>query len=621
MSYACPDCQKVFFSIHDLGTHLRQWAHGIKCPNCNKKPFATIAARDAHWKALHGYCDKCQSGRPSKWDSFTTVQELQAHKQEVHALIRCSLCESNIEKSALEAHYFESSKHPKCKKCSKGFESTAAYHAHAFAMHPEECCSLCKVPVEDLDVHYRQSANHPNCTKCERGFLNKERLDAHTLSQHPPPPPPPKPVVAALSSAPSSATAKLTCVPCARVFKNVVALQQHLDNLKAHPKCGTCKRGFMYASQKEEHMSSEHPNLVPPAPQPVVEEAKSSAAPTPHPETQPREFSPIIVESETSAAPSSPQVILETPKSTIVDLRRSSDEPEATPTISRGTLPRSSSEPMQSSLSVRIETQPIPENGNDNSNMISAITEATIITQASAPTSPALSSHSLSYAPSTPSVVSDHSPSISTSSLVNAVRPLSGSVAPLMDPDTPRLSVRSPSMSATSFMNVARASADPPLYESVSTIPPMNLDSPRVSLRSWETVEYERISLHSPHSELTPTLPPPIPYATRPKLTDREATPGASGAGAFEASLRSESTQSSNARSSTRVSPTVNYDKELRWHCRICLKDPAEPTVTICGHLFCHGCIVQELASGMQCPVCKKVMLLRLHLGAEKPIY
>ncbi|PSS37937.1 hypothetical protein PHLCEN_2v229, partial [Hermanssonia centrifuga] len=34
------------------------------------------------------------------------------------------------------------------------------------------------------------------------------------------------------------------------------------------------------------------------------------------------------------------------------------------------------------------------------------------------------------------------------------------------------------------------------------------------------------------------------------------------------------------------VTPPV---KALIWHCRICLKEPYEPTVTVCGHLFCHG--------------------------------
>ncbi|KZT68408.1 hypothetical protein DAEQUDRAFT_333853 [Daedalea quercina L-15889] len=51
------------------------------------------------------------------------------------------------------------------------------------------------------------------------------------------------------------------------------------------------------------------------------------------------------------------------------------------------------------------------------------------------------------------------------------------------------------------------------------------------------------------------------------------------------------------------------------WHCRSCGKDPCEnPTATQCGHIFCHGCIVKEIADKMGCPVCHKMFLLRLQV-------
>lgn len=27
---------------------------------------------------------------------------------------------------------------------------------------------------------------------------------------------------------------------------------------------------------------------------------------------------------------------------------------------------------------------------------------------------------------------------------------------------------------------------------------------------------------------------------------------------------------------------------QSQWHCRVCLKDPTNPTATLCGHIFCH---------------------------------
>lgn len=46
--------------------------------------------------------------------------------------------------------------------------------------------------------------------------------------------------------------------------------------------------------------------------------------------------------------------------------------------------------------------------------------------------------------------------------------------------------------------------------------------------------------------------------------------------------------------------------------CKICEKMPADPVVTICGHLFCHGCIMAELSKKLCCPVCNRIMLVRL---------
>ncbi|KAI0748694.1 hypothetical protein C8Q80DRAFT_753634 [Daedaleopsis nitida] len=51
------------------------------------------------------------------------------------------------------------------------------------------------------------------------------------------------------------------------------------------------------------------------------------------------------------------------------------------------------------------------------------------------------------------------------------------------------------------------------------------------------------------------------------------------------------------------------------FHCRSCLRsDPVSPVSTMCGHLFCESCIVQEIASGMCCPVCQKTFMIKLHV-------
>jgi E3 ubiquitin-protein ligase RNF5 len=46
---------------------------------------------------------------------------------------------------------------------------------------------------------------------------------------------------------------------------------------------------------------------------------------------------------------------------------------------------------------------------------------------------------------------------------------------------------------------------------------------------------------------------------------------------------------------------------EGTFDCNICLETASDPVVTLCGHLYCWGCIYKwlELREGPQCPICK----------------
>ncbi|KAM5538043.1 hypothetical protein V8D89_008240 [Ganoderma adspersum] len=61
--------------------------------------------------------------------------------------------------------------------------------------------------------------------------------------------------------------------------------------------------------------------------------------------------------------------------------------------------------------------------------------------------------------------------------------------------------------------------------------------------------------------------------------------------------------------------PGHGEDSEVpSWHCRSCLQNPCvDPVATICGHLFCHECLVQEFSERSCCPVCEKPFYVRLH--------
>ena len=83
--------------------------------------------------------------------------------------------------------------------------------------------------------------------------------------------------------------------------------------------------------------------------------------------------------------------------------------------------------------------------------------------------------------------------------------------------------------------------------------------------------------------------------------------------------------------SASSVAAVASSSGSSRWHCRVCFKDPEDPTATICGHVFCHrlalkyymstklsnlfaSCIIEALRKDLQCPVCRKDLLVRLHV-------
>ncbi|KAI0360408.1 hypothetical protein OH77DRAFT_1586025 [Trametes cingulata] len=92
--------------------------------------------------------------------------------------------------------------------------------------------------------------------------------------------------------------------------------------------------------------------------------------------------------------------------------------------------------------------------------------------------------------------------------------------------------------------------------------------------------------------------------------------PSTSPAEPLPADLSTTSTgPSGGAASTTRTSKEPRPTTEASWHCRSCRKDHCEdPVTTVCGHIFCHSCILLELASSGCCPVCKKTFLVRLEL-------
>ncbi|RPD56332.1 hypothetical protein L226DRAFT_615535 [Lentinus tigrinus ALCF2SS1-7] len=69
---------------------------------------------------------------------------------------------------------------------------------------------------------------------------------------------------------------------------------------------------------------------------------------------------------------------------------------------------------------------------------------------------------------------------------------------------------------------------------------------------------------------------------------------------------------------STAVNSPADTPPRSSFHCRSCLKDPCtEPVATVCGHLFCHSCILHEIETNMCCPVCQTAFLIELHIESD----
>jgi len=67
------------------------------------------------------------------------------------------------------------------------------------------------------------------------------------------------------------------------------------------------------------------------------------------------------------------------------------------------------------------------------------------------------------------------------------------------------------------------------------------------------------------------------------------------------------------ASSSSLSSITTFFSSAAVLQCRLCQQSPDSPISTMCGHVFCQGCIVHEFATGnFACPTCQRPILVQL---------
>lgn len=62
------------------------------------------------------------------------------------------------------------------------------------------------------------------------------------------------------------------------------------------------------------------------------------------------------------------------------------------------------------------------------------------------------------------------------------------------------------------------------------------------------------------------------------------------------------------------VGSAATYVGDPRWACPICILELVDPVATMCGHIFCKGCLERSLVRAHVCPLCKREVRNTLRL-------
>ncbi|PCH44697.1 hypothetical protein WOLCODRAFT_145119 [Wolfiporia cocos MD-104 SS10] len=484
-------------------------------------------------------------------------------------------------------HYFTSSSHPKCDPCMKGFQDQLDLDAHNSLAHAPakvKCnpCGKLFTPAE-LQQHYNSSPAHPNCIVCETGFETNALHKQHITTAHP----------------------DSRCSVCARLFRDKAALQDHFNGSSMHPSCAICEIGFLDDAACDEHMVTAHPPRkpeTPPAPPMILQEDEK---PSPLEHT----FAPsLITQSEVRSLPASPlfrpssaasahseDVTLATPSSIASEL--------VSDNYSMPHVPRTASEPSMFSTSSLDPASDSPTSSHSPSPAVSQRTLDFVSVHATVATRPesvrSLSSMSVrsisgsdamreqSHTSNVPTPSA--TPKVASSTLPSAYSGVSSGRRTPQMPSPPR-SGRQSSSSSVRPSSALSVRPSTPRTQGVKEDPEAAAQTPISRPASVAS------QIPSRNSELALSVPSSTVSTESDETAQEDATRNA-------------------ARQVQQSTPTtLPPSKAISWHCRICLKDPCDqPTATMCGHVFCNSCIIKELTENMQCPVCKKVMLLRLY--------
>ncbi|KAK0434723.1 hypothetical protein EV421DRAFT_1717297 [Armillaria borealis] len=136
------------------------------CRSCTRT-FRSQTSLDEHYRGSpnHPTCPVCGRG-------FRTRALCNAHHDDAHPRVLCSVCHLLLYKHELPQHFKDSPRHPTCNLCTLGFKGDVEFTSHCKTIHADSYCLQCCCMFDDLKGHYKNSIMHPKCMLCngEVGF-------------------------------------------------------------------------------------------------------------------------------------------------------------------------------------------------------------------------------------------------------------------------------------------------------------------------------------------------------------------------------------------------------------------------------------------------------------------
>ncbi|KAH9835437.1 uncharacterized protein C8Q71DRAFT_119868 [Rhodofomes roseus] len=563
-----------------------------KCNVCNLI-FASEARLDAHYQASpkHPSCSRCG-------ESFKDLTQLSKHIAAAHILKKAAAPASAVPSSPAAPQPIQTTPAQPAASTSASGTSTSKGKAVSWGV-----CGSCHGSILDLQTHYDYSTQHPKCEECNMGFLDASALQIHTTSAHPP-------IqctscgegfadALSLQNHMASAHPSPQCKTCGRLFTGTEDLKQHYRDSPNHPSCASCSIGFPDAATFQRHMVDVHPTPVQ-IPSPVSSEesfveVRRETPPTPEDylETRSLPTTPLVCPTPSSATSARSALSLKTQSdaSSVSYSSRRASEPSLPSAFLSGDgasapwadypldTPQS---PAHEHFDYASEAGVTHEPPPSATTMQSAVLELTDASSVAEPYTPRSSSLGTITPMETPQIRTIH--------------------VPLGRPHVERPE------SALSYVSE---------HASVKQTPFQQASSAAVARDEIDEVASAGSRAMHRVVNAVQSRPPSVASSVARRHEHSRSRSASSKARSDEPSELSANSLGTTVTPTKVVSPARPSvpSSAVSWHCRSCMKDPCEePTATVCGHIFCHQCIIKELATSMACPVCKKMFLLRLHV-------